>query len=178
VDCRPIVYPLGKARCLGGTLRVDERPGFSLGPGLSRRHEHQGASQGGGSRQKGEFQGSQGDCQALGRSRGGFGSKVCVAANGRGKVLSFTLTPGQARDLPSAMALLGALPSAPRYVVFGRGYASNRFREDLRSRGSRPVILPRRNKMPVSCPKWAYRHRHLVENLWARLKEWRAVATR
>ncbi|AQS86887.1 transposase [Neoasaia chiangmaiensis NBRC 101099] len=30
----------------------------------------------------------------------------------------------------------------------------------------------------VSCPKWAYRHRYLVENLWARLKEWRAVATR
>ncbi|MDN7351745.1 transposase [Acetobacter senegalensis] len=25
---------------------------------------------------------------------------------------------------------------------------------------------------------WAYRCRHLVENLWARLKEWRAVATR
>nr|WP_064775824.1 transposase [Acetobacter pasteurianus] len=31
---------------------------------------------------------------------------------------------------------------------------------------------------PVACPKWAYRCRHLVENLWARLKEWRAVATR
>ncbi|GEL65677.1 transposase [Kozakia baliensis] len=30
----------------------------------------------------------------------------------------------------------------------------------------------------TSCPSRAYRHRHLVENLWARLKEWRAVATR
>ncbi|MCW4589453.1 transposase, partial [Gluconacetobacter entanii] len=30
----------------------------------------------------------------------------------------------------------------------------------------------------LPCPRWAYRHRHLVENLWARLKEWRAVATR
>ncbi|WEQ57350.1 hypothetical protein LV564_12045 [Komagataeibacter nataicola] len=37
---------------------------------------------------------------------------------------------------------------------------------------------PRKNDPPVVCPKWAYRHRHLVENLWARLKEWRAVATR
>ncbi|WP_029605886.1 IS5 family transposase, partial [Kozakia baliensis] len=117
-------------------------------------------------------------CQALGRSRGGFGSKVCVAANGRGKALSFTRTPGQAHERPSAMALLDALPGAPRYVVCDRGYASNRFREDLWSRGSRPVIPPERNELPVSCPKWAYRHRHLVENLWARLKEWRAVATR
>ncbi|MBL7236999.1 MAG: transposase, partial [Komagataeibacter hansenii] len=37
---------------------------------------------------------------------------------------------------------------------------------------------PRKNDPEVACPKWAYRHRHLVENLWARLKEWRAVATR
>jgi transposase len=26
--------------------------------------------------------------------------------------------------------------------------------------------------------EWIYNNRHLVENLWARLKEWRAVATR
>ena len=42
----------------------------------------------------------------------------------------------------------------------------------------RPVIPPRKNDPEVVCPKWADRHRHLVENLWARLKEWRTVATR
>jgi transposase len=31
---------------------------------------------------------------------------------------------------------------------------------------------------PVACPDWIYANRHLVENLWARLKEWRAVVTR
>jgi len=40
------------------------------------------------------------------------------------------------------------------------------------------VIPSKRNEAPVACPKWAYGHRHLVENLWVRLKEWRAVATR
>jgi len=30
----------------------------------------------------------------------------------------------------------------------------------------------------VACPQWIYNNRHLVENLWARLKEWRAVAAR
>ncbi|MBL7238877.1 transposase [Komagataeibacter rhaeticus] len=58
------------------------------------------------------------------------------------------------------------------------GYASHKFREYLWDRGSRPVILPRKNDPEVACPKWAYRHRRLVENLWARLKEWRTVATR
>ncbi|WP_207781304.1 transposase [Novacetimonas pomaceti] len=58
------------------------------------------------------------------------------------------------------------------------GYASHKFREDLWNRGSRPVILPRKNDPEVACPKRAYRLPHLVENLWAGLKEWRAVATR
>lgn len=169
---------MGEARRLGRTLRASKKPGSSHRNGLSRWHEHQGASQGSGSSQKGGFRKSQSDCQALGRSRGDFGSKVCIAANGRGKALSFTLAPRQAHELPSAMALLDALPDTPRYVVCDLGYASNRFREALWSRGSRPVIPPKRNELPVSCPKWAYRNRHLVENLWARLKEWRAVATR
>jgi len=76
------------------------------------------------------------------------------------------------------MALPNALPGVPRYVVCDRGYASNRFREDLWSRGLRPAIPTKRNEPSLSCPKWACQHRHLVKNLWARLKEWRAIATR
>jgi transposase len=30
----------------------------------------------------------------------------------------------------------------------------------------------------VACPEWIYNNRNVVERLWARLKEWRAVATR
>jgi transposase len=30
----------------------------------------------------------------------------------------------------------------------------------------------------VACPEWIYTNRNQVERLWARLKEWRAVATR
>ncbi|WP_152659222.1 IS5 family transposase [Gluconobacter oxydans] len=145
---------------------------FLDGTNIRARHKAAGAAK------KGDSGGRQNDRETLGRSRGGFGSKVCVAADGHGKALSFTLTPGQAHELPSAMALLDALPHAPRYVVCDRGYASNQFREALWDRGSRPVIPTKRNEPQVACPRWAYRHRHLVENLWARLKEWRAVATR
>ncbi|NHN85097.1 transposase [Acetobacter musti] len=41
-----------------------------------------------------------------------------------------------------------------------------------------PAIPAKRRDGPVACPKWACRCRHLVENLWARLREWSAVATR
>ncbi|WP_373277640.1 transposase [Asaia astilbis] len=47
------------------------------------------------------------------------------------KVQSFTLTPGQAHELPSAMTLLDALQATPRHVVCDRGYASNWFLDDL-----------------------------------------------
>ncbi|WP_408886028.1 transposase [Komagataeibacter melaceti] len=74
--------------------------------------------------------------------------------------------------------MLEDLPYPPIHVVCDHGYASHRFRESLWSRGSCPVIPPRKNDPEFACPKWAYRYRHLVENLWARLKEWRAVAIR
>ena len=57
-----------------------------------------------------------------------------------------------------------------------RGLTSDAPRVDLEHR--RPLeIPPRRTDAPVACPDWVYANRHLVENLWARLKEWRAVAT-
>ncbi|WP_408901948.1 transposase [Novacetimonas pomaceti] len=70
------------------------------------------------------------------------------------------------------------MPGPPIYVVCDRRYASHQFREHLWNHGSRPMIPPGKNDPEVACPKWAYRHRHMVENLWARPQEWLAVATR
>ena len=59
-----------------------------------------------------------------------------------------------------------------------RGYASHAFRQHIWDLGARPAIPPKRNEAPVACPDYIYSNRNLVERLWARLKEWRAVATR
>ena len=66
----------------------------------------------------------------------------------------------------------------PKWVVADRGYASHAFREHIWNLGSRPAIPPKRNEAPVACPDWIYNNRNQVERLWARLKEWRAIATR
>ncbi len=116
--------------------------------------------------------------EALGRSRGGYGTKACVIADGRGRAVAFALAPGQAHELPMAPGLLDCLPEVPGWVVGDRGLASDAFRELIWNTGARPAIPPRRTDAPVACPAWIYVNRHLVENLWARLKEWRAVATR
>jgi transposase len=116
--------------------------------------------------------------EALGRSRGGYGTKACAVADARGRAVAFALAPGQAHELPLAPGLLDHLPEAPLWVVGDRGLASHAFRERVWSMGARPAIPPKRGEAPVACPDWIYRNRSRVERLWARLKEWRAVATR
>src|SRR5215204_2497571 len=116
--------------------------------------------------------------EALGRSRGGYGTKACVIADGLGRAVAFILAPGQAHELPQAVPLLDRLPGVPQWVVADRGYASHAFREHIWERGARPAIPPKQNEAPVACPDWVYNNRNQVERLWARLKEWRAIATR
>jgi hypothetical protein len=46
------------------------------------------------------------ESEALGRSRGGFGTKLHVRAEGNGQLLTFALTPGQQHDITMAETLL------------------------------------------------------------------------
>ena len=66
----------------------------------------------------------------------------------------------------------------PKWVVADRSYASHAFREHTCERGACPAIPSKRNQAPVASRAWVYNNRNIVERLWARLKEWRAVATR
>ena len=175
----PAFHPLGEARRMGTPSHTGSgATGGSARYDFSGWHEHQGSPQGGGSPKKGASFEERDHREALGRSRGGYGTKVCVIADGHGKAVGFALAPGQAHELPLAPAMLDDLPSVPLWVVADKGYASDAFRERIWDMGARPAIPAKRRDAPVACPKWAYRCRHLVENLWARLKEWRAVATR
>jgi transposase len=116
--------------------------------------------------------------EALGRSRGGYGTKACVIADGAGRAVAFALAPGQAHELPLAPGLLDCLPDVPGWVVGDRSYAAHGFRERVWNMGARPAIPSKRNEERLACPAWIYNNRNMVERLWARLKEWRAVATR
>jgi transposase len=70
------------------------------------------------------------------------------------------------------------LPDAPLWAAGDRGLSSDGLRERIRAMGAEPAIPARKNEAPVRCPDWIYVHRNHVERLWARPKEWRAVATR
>jgi transposase len=103
---------------------------------------------------------------------------VIAEGGGHAVAVALALAPGQAHELPMAPGLLACLPEAPGWVVGDRGLSSHDLRERVWDSGARPAIPAKRNEEPIACPDWIYTNRHLVEQLWARLKEWRAVATR
>src|SRR4051794_15008587 len=129
-------------------------------------------------RKKGANSKGRDEREALGRSRGGYGTEACVIADGLGRAVAFILAPGQAHELPQAIPLLERLPGVPKWVGADRGYSSHAFRQHIWDRGARPAIPSKRNEGAVACPDWIYANRNHVERLWARLKEWRAIATR
>lgn len=91
------------------------------------------------------------------------------------------MIPGQAPELKAASPLLARITrlGQPGRVVCDRAYSSDPWRSAIRGTGAEPVMpanLTHRNAPPHD--RGAYARRHRVENLWARLKEWRALATR
>lgn len=59
-----------------------------------------------------------------------------------------------------------------------RGYASHMFRQRVWDFGDRPAVATKSNEPPAVCPAWIYNNHNRVERFWARMKEWRAMATR
>jgi transposase len=94
-----------------------------------------------------------------------------------GNPVGFHLTAGQASDLEGADQLL---PDVDADMVLGaKGYdADERVIEPLRAPGKTAVIPPRRNRKSLrEYDKELYKVRHLIENFFAKLKQYRAIST-
>jgi len=88
------------------------------------------------------------------------------------------LTEGQQSDHKGAATLLPDLPPASE-LIGDKGYDSDAFRVALIERGIKPCIPPRaKRKYPASYCKTLYKQRYKVENLFAKLKDWRRIAMR
>jgi transposase len=114
----------------------------------------------------------------IGRSTGGLSTKIHAVVDALGNPVSFFLTPGQACDLDGADVLL---PDVEAEAVLGdKAYdADDRVIKVLEKRGIVPVIPSKSNrKEPRPYDTFLYKARHLVENFFAKLKQYRALATR
>jgi len=117
--------------------------------------------------------------EAIGKSRAGHTSKIHLAVDAHGLPVAFEITGGDVNDCTAAPELIAQLPSA-EVIVADKGYDSERIREQIEAQGARPVIPRKRNSIKGNgdLDKGLYRYRHLVENAFARLKHYRAVAFR
>ncbi len=87
------------------------------------------------------------------------------------------LSEGQMSDHTGASLMLDALPPA-KALIAERGYDSAPFRQALVAKGIEPCIPSSKSrKIPYPYDKMLYRQRHKVENLFAKLKGWRRIAT-
>src|SRR5436305_15071825 len=117
------------------------------------------------------------ETNAIGRSRGGLTSQIVALVDALGNLVRFVLQPGQHHDT------VGVRPLIER-VTFGallgdKAFDADWLRADLDDRGATAVIPPKANRRaPISFDRDMYRWRHLIENTFAKLKEFRAVATR
>jgi transposase len=117
--------------------------------------------------------------EALGRSRGGLGTKIVGVCDAAGRLVDFLLAPGQAHELAPSLTLMRRLSQAPSWALADMACDAKEFRSELRVMGAIPVVPSRRGaKDRQPCPAYIYRHRNLIERCWSRLKERRAVATR
>nr|WP_152669747.1 MULTISPECIES: IS5 family transposase [Xenorhabdus] len=119
------------------------------------------------------------DDEAIGKSRGGSSTKLHLAVDNGGLPVHFELSGGQVHDSVHAESLVVASPSSEA-VIADKGYDSQRFRMFIEQRGATPVIPYRKNsrKSDQRIDECLYEPRHLVENAFARIKHFRAIATR
>ncbi|MGW4675297.1 IS5 family transposase [Streptomyces sp. NPDC004324] len=137
--------------------------------------------------------------EGLGRSRGGFTSKIHLSAHGRCRELSLIVTPGQRGDCTQFAPVLekirvprpraGRPRKKPDSVAADKAYSSGPCRPYLLRRGIRHTIPEKadgqaarmrkgsRGGRPPGFDEERYKKRNTVERAVNRLKNFRAVAT-
>jgi transposase len=117
------------------------------------------------------------ETEALGRSRGGFSTKIHVACDGLGKPVKIILTPGQVHDVTQGPALIAN--SEAEKIIADKGYDSDAFVAEIEALDAEAVIPPRSNRTePRAYDKEQYKERNVVERFINVLKQSRRVATR
>jgi transposase len=127
--------------------------------------------------------------QALGRSRGGFSTKLHLRCDARGRPVTFHLTGGERHDLIGVGPLFerGALRTGrrgrprwkPEAIIGDKAYSAAWLLDVLRRKRIVPLI-PSRSDQPDNpdFDREVHRERNLIERLVGKLKRFRRVATR
>ena len=121
------------------------------------------------------------DEHAIGMSRGGMTSKIHLMVDACGNPLEVIITAGNINDISVAPELVAAIDLAEtQAVIADKGYDSDKLRAQIEEEGSQANIPYKRDREEKNKDMYwyLYKIRQLVENTFARLKHYRAIATR
>jgi transposase len=117
--------------------------------------------------------------QALGRSRGGFTTKLHLSCDAQGRICALALTGGQAGDCPQAPGLLRRHLRAGQRVLADRAYDADYVRVQIAQAAAVAVIPSKKNRtIAIEHAAEIYKERNQIERTINGLKRFRAVATR
>jgi transposase len=115
--------------------------------------------------------------QAIGRSKGGMTTKILALTDSLGSLVRFILLPGQRFDSIGVPPLINGIDF--HGLIADKAFDSNSIIAQLNERGAKIVISqhPRRAQ-PLPIDADIYKWRHLIENFFAKLKEFKRIAMR
>ena len=117
------------------------------------------------------------DAQGLGRSRGGLSTKIHAAGDALGLPVRLIGSPGQRNDIAFAHELVDGLDAEA--TLADKGYDADHLHDKLADAGATIVIPPKRNrKVQRPYDRDLYKERNIIERFFAKLKQFRRVATR
>ena len=116
--------------------------------------------------------------QAIGRSKGGLSTKIHARTDALGNPTGFYLTAGQAHDLNGADVLLDL--SLSQTWLMDKAYNSKDRVIDPIQEVKGQVVMPSKSNAidQRDYDQHLYKARHLIENFFAKLKQYRGIATR
>jgi putative transposase len=113
----------------------------------------------------------------LGRSRGGFSTKLSAATDALGNPCRLLAGPGHENDMVKGLDLIDGVK--PEAVLADRAYDADRLMDAILDVGAEPVIPTRRHrKHQHAYDKVLYKERNVIERFFNKLKQFRRVATR
>lgn len=100
-----------------------------------------------------------------------------MTGDGLGQPVRILATPGNRNDITQAADLLGGLKAD--YVIADKGYDGQSALDAVKRAGA-VAVIPRRKTTAArrAFDREIYKARHLIENLFSKLKQFRRVATR
>ena len=117
------------------------------------------------------------EAQGLGRSKGGFTSKIHAKVDALGNPLKIIITAGQRNDITQADALLKDVVNS--HVIADKGYDYQELRLKLIAQDCEPVIPTKSNsKNPHEYDEHIYKERHVIECFFSKIKYFRRVFSR